>query len=361
LLDVRILADDLTGALDSAVAFAGSQGIDVTWNCDWPIGRRTAVDVATREGTEATAIQRHQTLASWLAGGTLRFKKVDSLLRGHVVAEIDACIRGGAYERVIVAPAFPFHGRATRSGRQWRLGVEAAVVGPNLAEGLTRGFPCSSAQPGETSDSLITIYDAECDTDLDRIVATEMAISVSCLLVGSGGLAAALARYHQISTPPKPRLTRPFLGLVGTDHAVTAAQIEHFAGRYAEGHIVIDEDLPGARKQLAARIRRSAPSLISVVAAGSREAAARHINGALAALLEDLPVPGTLMVTGGETLRSVCNALRANLLTVTCEFEPGLPVSRLRGGPFHGLTAISKSGAFGAADLLLKICDALEG
>jgi uncharacterized protein YgbK (DUF1537 family) len=67
------------------------------------------------------------------------------------------------------------------------------------------------------------------------------------------------------------------------------------------------------------------------------------------------------MITGGETLRSVCTSLRADLLTVTCQFEPGLPVSRLHGGPFDGLTAISKSGAFGAADLLLKICDDLDG
>jgi len=46
-LDVRILADDATGALDTAAAFADAAAIKVTWQIDAPPGPRAAVDLAS--------------------------------------------------------------------------------------------------------------------------------------------------------------------------------------------------------------------------------------------------------------------------------------------------------------------------
>ena len=71
--DIRVLADDLTGALDSAVAFAGAgAGVRVAWRPDTKPCAGMAIDAATREGTEADAVARHAALASWLAEGSLR-------------------------------------------------------------------------------------------------------------------------------------------------------------------------------------------------------------------------------------------------------------------------------------------------
>lgn len=365
MVDIRILADDLTGALDSAVAFAGGGRLGVTWHYDQPPGPRAAVDLATREGSRAVAARRHLALASWLAKGALSFKKLDSLLRGHVTAEIAACIRGGSYDRVIIAPAFPFQGRVTRGGRQLQQGeghrgAEEAAVGPDIAADLAQDFRCAIARPGEIKPSLITIYDAETDTDLDRIVDAEMARPASRLWVGSGGLAAALARHCGVSSPPISRLAGPFLGLIGTDHLVTAAQVAAFADRFRDGHVVLGDDLPAARHRLAERMQRSVPSLASIQATGSRDIIARRIDAVFGALLQDLPVPGLLLVTGGETLRSVCNGLGAHLLAVESEFEPGLPISRICGGSLDGVTAVTKSGGFGTADLFLRLCGRLE-
>jgi uncharacterized protein YgbK (DUF1537 family) len=357
--DVRILADDLTGALDSAVAFAGDVGLPVTWHLDALPDRRASIDLGTRDGSAATAVQRYRDLAPWLAAGELSFQKIDSLVRGHPTAEITACICGGGYQRVVIAPAFPYHGRITRDGQQWRMGEVPVAVGPKLAESLARDFPTAIARPGETADSRIVVYDAESDTDLDRIVAAELAMPATRLWVGSGGLSAALARFHQVPGrsvgTTMQRLKPPFLCLVGTDHPVTAVQTQQFAGRFPDGHVVIDDDLPGALTHITERMRRSLPSLVSVAATGSRAAAARRIDEALAACLEELPLPGTLLVTGGETLRATCRHLRADLLDVTHEIEPGLPLSRMRGGRFDGVPVISKSGAFGAADLLQRL------
>jgi uncharacterized protein YgbK (DUF1537 family) len=61
------------------------------------------------------------------------------------------------------------------------------------------------------------------------------------------------------------------------------------------------------------------------------------------------------VVAGGETLRGLCTAIGTEHLMVESEIEPGLPVSRMVGGLWDGLTVASKSGAFGAPDLLARL------
>nr|WP_274609150.1 four-carbon acid sugar kinase family protein [Mesorhizobium sp. 113-3-9] len=351
--DIRVVADDLTGALDSAVSFASpGNGIGVSWQLDRIFAGRMAIDAATREGPVATAVERHRALAPWLAGGQLSFKKIDSLLRGHVIAEIEACIVNGTYQRAVIAPAFPFQRRATRLGRQWRLD-QTEMVGPDLVAGLGQRFTAGRSSPGSQPVDFITLYDAETDADLDRIVATVP--KQATLWVGTGGLAAALARHMNVPHKPVPAFSDPFLALVGTNHEVTAGQVALFAARHADAHVVVEHDIDKARRRLAERMMRGEPSVVSVAASGDRHAVAAHIGKVFASLLAGLPKPGTLLVTGGETLRSVCDSLGVIELTVECEIEPGLPVSRVKGGVFEGLATISKSGAFGDSALLCRL------
>ncbi|MDQ0393264.1 four-carbon acid sugar kinase family protein [Labrys monachus] len=355
-MNIRILADDLTGALDSAVAFASpGQGIDVTWRLDARPAQAGAVDVATREISEAEAVSRHAAFAPWLAAGEMHFKKIDSLLRGHVAAEIEACMAGQAYDRVVIAPAFPFHGRVTRAGRQWRLGPDA-IVGPDLAAALGARHRLALARPGEAPAGGITVYDAETDADLGRIVEDVGVAGGRTLWIGTGGLASALAASLGLQPSAAVAAGGPFLGLVGTDNAVTAAQVSAFAARHPDGHIVVGEDVGAAAARLLQRTGQGAPSVVSVAAAGERHAVARHIDRVFAALLDGLPAPGMLLVTGGETLRAVCDSLRAERLVVESAIEPGLPLSRIGGGRFDGVATISKSGAFGDAGLFVRLC-----
>src|SRR5581483_8974904 len=105
---LRLLADDLTGALDTAAEFAGAFGpLDVVWSAAAPDAASFAVDSGTREvdADEAFAVVRE--FAPLLDGAAIAYKKIDSLLRGPWVAELDACLRAGAWDACIVAPAFP--------------------------------------------------------------------------------------------------------------------------------------------------------------------------------------------------------------------------------------------------------------
>ena len=67
-----------------------------------------------------------------------------------------------------------------------------------------------------------------------------------------------------------------------------------------------------------------------------------------------LPAPGSLVVTGGATLHRLVRALCARSLLVVGEPMPGIARSRLEGGRWPGATVVSKSGAFGAPELLVR-------
>ena len=67
-----------------------------------------------------------------------------------------------------------------------------------------------------------------------------------------------------------------------------------------------------------------------------------------------LPPPGSLVVTGGATLFRLVRRLGAGALLVSGEVMPGVARSRLEGGRWSGATVISKSGAFGTPDLLVR-------
>src|SRR5215212_7213695 len=115
---VWVVADDLTGAADSGVAFAEAGGpvrlllTPVTSPGRAP-GAVTVVDMATRQLSELDARERTRALADRLGRDDVVFKKVDSILRGHIAAEV-AELRDRLSDRlVVVAPAFPAAGRTT--------------------------------------------------------------------------------------------------------------------------------------------------------------------------------------------------------------------------------------------------------
>lgn len=81
---------------------------------------------------------------------------------------------------------------------------------------------------------------------------------------------------------------------------------------------------------------------------------------AVSDLVEQLSAPSLLFVSGGETLRSLMAPLMVDALEVVGEIEPGAPVSRLLGGPWHGTPVLSKSGAFGGEDFLSNLLSRLQ-
>ncbi|MGH7043815.1 MAG: four-carbon acid sugar kinase family protein, partial [Acetobacteraceae bacterium] len=220
---LRVLADDLTGALDAAACVVGGAGpVPTVWKppvvLPWP----AAIDAGTRAlpGPQARALTAR--LALVLDGAEPAFRKIDSLLRGHVAAELAACLRW--FDHCVVAPAFPAQGRVTAGGRQFR--AEAGTwqdVGVDLAAALAaEGVRVRPCRPGEPAPEGASLWDAETDAELDAVVAEGRALPGRVLWCGSAGLAGALAGH---GTVPVPLLPGPVLALIGSDHPVSVAQL----------------------------------------------------------------------------------------------------------------------------------------
>ena len=122
-----VIADDITGAAEIAgIAFA--RGAEVRLICDSVCGCDTATPstgVTTVIATDTRSMSEEEALAETKRisaafgspeGKKAIFKKTDSALRGHVVAELTALMEVTGYERAVYLPANPSKGRIIRNG-----------------------------------------------------------------------------------------------------------------------------------------------------------------------------------------------------------------------------------------------------
>jgi D-threonate/D-erythronate kinase len=334
---LRLLADDLTGALDSAAPFAAARGpLPIIWTgtaCRADDGD-FAFDSETRDADDRSAAARAGTLAAALAIGeaTIAFKKIDSCLRGQPAAEIAAVVAAGGFRSTVVAAAFPRHGRITRGGRQWLstdgawrdLGID---IGADLAG---RGLEVAhSARPAGAG---VFVCDAETEGDLERIADCGRALAAPILWCGAGGLARALAGAGAM-IDAGVAVRPPVLVLMGSGHPTTSAQLAALGPAPGRGVAVHRLTLPPSAAPAAARI--ALEGLVASAAAG--------------------PPPATVIVAGGETLMRLCTALGTARLVVKGEVEPGVPLSAMEGGAWAGTWVVSKSGGFGDLRLLVRL------
>jgi uncharacterized protein YgbK (DUF1537 family) len=351
---VRLLADDLTGALDTAAELAGLAGpVPTFWQGRFSerLPASVALDSETRELAKAEAAACVTDLARLIVGADIAYKKIDSLLRGSALAELAAAMRTGIWRSCVLAPAFPYQGRITWNGRQYARDISSGwsdVSGNMIAALRNLGVTADTGSIGKPLPAGISVFDACTEDDLRRIGKTGHLSGGPVLWCGSGGLAQALASDAEVAqVPPLPR---PVLGLFGSDQRTTALQLAACDRHW----IRFREDECENAFFLPSRLRETGAVLISLdlVPELPRDAAAQRIRTGFNHILRKLGPPGTLIVAGGATLLGIVEALGAECLEVQGRIVPGLPRSILRGGRWDGITVVSKSGAFGPIGLL---------
>lgn len=356
---LHLVADDLTGALDSAAAFASPEAsIAVSWSLAAPPDSGSfAFSTETRDAARDVAVERSG-LAAAAVGSmaqSLVFKKIDSLLRGHVAAELTSFARHLRPDRIVLAPAHPALGRVTRGA------IQMACVSDGTPEPVAVDLAAQLAACGFGGDQdlegrpPLVFADANSEADLAAIVVRERARGGRVLWCGSGGLAQALAGRRRTLLPVPTGRT---LLVIGTDHRVAATQIE--AIRRLDADAVIAWRETESPSEVGERLsRRLATGRLAVLAPAiaprPRDEAARMIAAMLTPLLQALPSPDALFCSGGETLRVVCDALGADGLQCEGFVAEGIPLSRLRGGRWPSLAITSKSGAFGEPGTLANL------
>jgi uncharacterized protein YgbK (DUF1537 family) len=354
---VRLLADDRTGAIDTAVRFVPLAGpLLVRWDIATALSSdgSFAFDLGTRELSDARSSELATSAAELLRDADLAYLKCDSLLRGSLAQELVACLRAQNFDHCIIAPAFPAQRRITRGSRQWAAAHgrdEWQLAGPDLAAQLGEfGFFVSKCRPGDRAPAGVSLWDADTIEALRQVVTEGRRLPGRTLWCGSAGLAEAMAGAEPLRIGT---IGSPLLALVGTDHPVTLRQLSEVESC----RVVFDLEDMASIAAIETKLDQNgaAVATVRVPDVPHRHLAARHIGEGFTNLLAQLPQPGTLFVTGGETLSHVCAALGAEALEVQSEIEPGIPVSVLRGGKWNGVRLISKSGAFGNEGLIRRL------
>ena len=357
-----LVADDLTGAGDAAAGFAERgwrvvlslrPGRPVPLSADRPTvlavstGCRAAPD---DEAAERTAVAVDAVVA---AGAERLYLKIDSTVRGSVSGQIQGALTAWSQPYpeafAVVCPAFPAQGRTVNAGRVLVDGVpvgESAAatdpVSPRTVSDLTTivsGAVRRDVSQLSGSAWAKLVVDAPDEVDLDRVADALSVAGPEVIMVGSGGLAAALGRTWPSPGEPTKQsgVGGRVLIAVSSLHPATAGQL----------HRLQAEPITTAVDVLTTHPETTTPA-----------AAAEELAGRVVAALAERPY-GALVIVGGDGAGAILAGMAADLVAIDGALVPGCPTGILAGGVAGGLRLVTKSGGFGDPGALAEIISRL--
>lgn len=377
---VAIIADDLSGALDATAPFA-ARGADArvvislealaetlgTWQGQWP--EVIAVNTESRHLQAEQAALRVSEAARLLTQAAPRqwFKKVDSTLRGQVVAECRA-LREALGLPLLLAPAVPAQGRIVRNAEVWVEGHRLAetdyqqdarsepMIGPIDQAFAANGLPLQRYRPGQITPlpSADCIADAESDEELAAIYGL-LNTGSSRAMAGAAGLAAAMA---QGCFGPPGALFRSLLSVnkvlyaVGSRSSRAAEQLQQLR-QCAPDLAVIEAcaDKPYGTPALSA--------CVVVPGCHATERTASEVADAMAAQVASITATwkkyeeSLLFLTGGDIAMAVLSQLGASYICVETEWSSGVALGYVNGDKRQRV--MTKAGGFGDPQLLVRL------
>jgi len=385
---LAIIADDLSGALDASAPFA-TRGADArvvlsldvlaetleAWQGEWPAV--IAVNTASRHLLAEEAALRVKKAVYLLERVHPQqwFKKIDSTLRGQVVAECRA-LREALGIPLLLAPAVPTQGRVVRWAEVWVEGVplrdtayqqdacSRPLIGPVDEAFGPSGLALKRYCPGQPmplpSDDCIA--DAAGDDELLAIYDAAIGDGVSRVLAGAAGLAEAIAQrcfgapdaaFRSLDSVKtvlyaigsrSPRATEQLRQLCQQvpDLTVVEANGETAAARCAR---------PGNRSALDAHVVVPGSSVPPRSARQVAEAMAGQAASIVATWQEN--EERLLFLTGGDIAMAVLARQGVRYITVEAEWSPGVALGYADGDPLWRV--MTKAGGFGETQLLVRL------
>lgn len=391
-MEIAIIADDLTGACDTAVQFAragyrSAVAFGGVVPAGFPEADVVAVDTDTRSLPPEQAYRKVLEAGSRLRATGLLYKKLDSTLRGPVAAELAAALAATGLGQAILAPAFPATGRTTVDGVQLLHGrpVHETGLAPAPADPVCESsLPALLSEPGlgeatvlsrgELSDlparelhaavrrGAHVVADATARSHLEALVRAVPEPS-RVLWAGSAGLAQALASVYPGPgrESASPAQAARVLAVAGSASRVTREQCERLAEEPGVTPVVlgasagaVEEATGAARKALSGGghvvlrpedaplygdVRRESGRIVSALAE-------------VAAALSEEDLFDALVLTGGDTAVNVARRLGAQGILLETELEAGVPAGTLIGS--RPCRVVTKAGAFGSRETMLR-------
>jgi uncharacterized protein YgbK (DUF1537 family) len=394
-IKLLILADDLTGAADTAVQCVRQGSGAALWlgaghpELEPGIGV-LAVDTETRHRASREAFRQvvSRVQAARAAGVISFYKKIDSTFRGNVGAELEALMQASEAYQLMLVPAYPAGGRTTKGGHQYVHGIPLhespfaqdlrgpvtesyipAILGKQtpfpvhvIDRAALAGFDASTERR-----SGIFVFDAETDDDLIRIGKKIAAGNRLSVLAGTAGFAAVASELFSLplAAAARVRLHDRVLIVNGSRNEVSLDQIacSRQTGVFCSflhsemiepGATTADEKDSAIVTTMVQQLNMRGRAMLSVpfrpLPGVTPDACARALGRIAAAVLEQVP-DSNLALFGGDTAYAVCKAIGVTLLFPQAEVQPGLTVYTTGRGA--GARAVMlKSGGFGSKDAI---------
>ena len=357
---LTIIADDLTGAADSAArcrhaGLASSILLDVAAP-GRPAGA-VAISTDSRHLSAEAAAIRVQTAVAALADASSRvwYKKIDSTLRGNLGAELDAMLaelaRVGQQPCALVCPAFPAQRRGLRNGHlevfgsperglhlpsllrdQSELAIES--IGLRAVRAGKRVLASALQQAYARGANLLVVDGLE-ESDLDALLAARTAGLPQALLCGSAGLVGRLACGLAAAKPAEKRPSarsrvQRLLIVVGSGSTMAHRQIECMSALAQVTTVVVDartpvQQPPANRSVVLFHQPKPAPN-VRLDGLEARRCAARMAK--VVRIHLQRMRPEVLILAGGDTAVQVLAQLGVRRLDVRRELLPGMPLTQ---------------------------------
>lgn len=407
-----ILADDLTGANDTAVQYKNcgassivSVGMPDTESMPCFAGYDViSVNTDSRAMPSAKAYDAVYEACRFFNknGAAAPYKKIDSVLRGNPGAELDAVMDSFESDFAFVCPAYPENGRIVKSGILYA-GDDKIDAVKTVAEDMKRtvcSVPLEIVREGAAavgkymldeaskSGASVFVLDACSENDLKSIYDAALAFPEKYVLCGSAGLARFDAlrftekkKKEEKKNPLKDGVT---LVISGSRNKKTRMQFQKLCDYVHSRCIVADTKtikyggeskvLNDCFEKAARRIAAGDTTLLVVLSSlfedfrivlkdsdeNYREAdvLSRTLGKLTARIYEAFPLRA-IVSCGGDTTLRLCNELGAFGIEPVCEIVPGTPLGILVGGKADSLPIITKSGGFGDDSVLIECVDFL--
>ncbi len=368
---IAVIADDLTGALDTGVQFTQwGYTAQLTDTPEHSTAEVTIINTDTRNKTSEIAYHVTYNVAEKLDQHVIIYKKTDSTLRGNPGPELQAILDATGETNAILTPTHPPTQRRVKDGHLYIADkpiTETDYVSeyrkktsyiPEILDIKTMVHTVKT--PESIPPKGIAIFDSETENDLLLVAARRTRV-----MAGSAGLANALCQ--TLRNPP------PVLTIIGSMRTETRIQAEQLKKRLGVATIPLntfkalnqipqDEALRRAKDALDLGqdvILTSTPST-ETVEKTKQEAKRQNIlpeeleikiTSALAETTETLlgyTLSG-IIITGGATALAITKKLGIKNIQILDEVQPGVPVLKL-----DHLTAVTKAGGFGQSDTLIQ-------
>lgn len=407
---LTVIADDLTGALDTGVQFAnrcvsvrvaavhGTAAVhEELFQADVAV---IDAEVRHRSRQEAYKICLELVQQALRCGTDSVYIKTDSGLRGNIGAMFQAALDASGAAAAYYAPALPRMNRLTRGGIQYIDGVpiNESVFGKDPFEPVRSPYikdlfkNCRAAvvtcqprnlPPPPQNGQQIVICDAENTMDFQCIVMELQRTNSLKILGGCAGFAAALPPFLGLAGEPirLPCIKAPLLVICGSLNPITKRQLEYGAAHGGVRISLQSEQLAAGYfesragqdflTQIEQRMQGGCDMLIDTDGTETAEDAdtAEQLRGQIAeqlgllmALLIKRPAADHYlpMIIGGDTLMGFMQQLSEAEISPLGEAAPGAVLFTAPMAAHASRIIVSKSGGFGDEDLLSRIRQNLQ-